>query len=226
MDCDMAGGFLCLDCSNKINKIKSTAVSLQQPLGAVAMEKAEVRLIMFSSDVTKDGCWNAALSKHIIYSCGSILMTSNEDPPMVQKSNHQSSHRLDNEGLEGGISVKAARADVTGLVREVVLLKQSDGAISASHTSWDRRAPQLTLGAIILQHSWHRIWMVFDPWHASRNAAVAQRRGHGRLLIRLLTSGSFRCTSSTVRWPPTSGKTGKTSIMCWFTCKLMKPQKR
>lgn len=42
---------------------------------------------------------------------------------------------LDTEGLTGGISVKAAGADVTGLVREVVLLKQNDGAIRASHTS-------------------------------------------------------------------------------------------
>lgn len=71
---------------------------------AVVMEKAQVRLIKPSSNFTKDGWspktkWSVALNKYIIYSCGSILMASNEDvrsvpnpvPPIVQKSKHQSS---------------------------------------------------------------------------------------------------------------------------------------
>lgn len=153
-----------------------------------------------------------------------LLSVRNPVPPIVQKPKHQSSkprfwghllllkkatkiwagywrtqRRYYSEGSMGG-------CDRTG---EVVLLKQNDGAISASHTSWDRRAPRLTLGAIIEQHSWHQIWMVFDPWHLFRNAAVAQRPGHGSLLIRLLTSGSFSATWSTDRWTLTSGKTGK-----------------
>lgn len=127
---------------------------------------------------------------------------------------------LDPEGLKGGISVKGAWADVTGLVHEVVLLDQNDGAIRASHTSWDRRAPQPTLGAIICQRSWHRIWMLFDPWHTFCNAAVARRRGHGCLLMRLLLSGSFRPTRSTVRWSLNLCKTEKYSRLCWLAGKL------
>lgn len=107
---------------------------------------------------------------------------------------------LDPEALKGDISVKGAWSDETGLVHEVVLLNQNDGAIRASHTSCDRRAPQPTLGAIICQHSWHRIWMLFDPWHTFCKAAVARRRGHGCLPMRLLVSGCFRPTWSSVRW--------------------------
>lgn len=135
------------------------------------MEKAQVRLIKSSSNFTDGWCpkteWSAALNKYIIYSCGSISMASNEDvqsvrhpaPPIVQKSKHQSSqprfqgHLLlskKGNGDSGRIPKDAKegfqrRPHVTGLV----LLKQNDGAISASHTSRDRRAPQLTLGAII-----------------------------------------------------------------------------
>lgn len=89
------GSFVCVVAK------RNTAVSLQQPLRAVVMEKAQVRLIKPSSNFTKAGWspktkWNAVLNKYIIYSCGSILVASNEDvgnlvPPVVQKSKHQSS---------------------------------------------------------------------------------------------------------------------------------------
>lgn len=113
--------------------------------------------------------------------------------------------------------MKGAWADETGLVHEVVLPKQNDGAIRASHTSWDRRAPQPTLRAIICQH----LWMLFDPWHTFCNAAVARRRGHGCLLMRFLESSSSGPTWSTVRWSLNLCKTEKYSTLCWFACKLL-----